>query len=113
VIEALQIAPESQAPGYNPQHLLDPELLRGHLKVRNWRSGDRFWPAHTKSPKKIKELLQERHVAQPERSLWPVIEDGDEIVWVRGFPAPAKLRAKSGRDAIVIRETPLAEGFAA
>jgi tRNA(Ile)-lysidine synthase len=113
VIEALQIASESQAPGYNPQHLLDADLLHGHLRVRNWRPGDRFWPAHTKSPKKIKELLQERHVAQPERRLWPVIANGDEIVWMRGFPAPAKLRAKSGRDAILIRETPLAERFTA
>ena len=29
--------------------------------------------AHTKSPKKMKELLQEHHVAQPERRLWPVV----------------------------------------
>jgi len=109
LIEALRITPESQAPGYNPQHLLDPELLHGELKVRNWRPGDRFWPAHTKSLKKIKELLQERRIAQPERRLWPVIANGHEIVWVRGFLAPAKLRAKSGQDAILIRETPLTE----
>jgi tRNA(Ile)-lysidine synthase len=72
--------------------------------VRNWRPGDRFWPAHTKSPKKIKELLQERHVAQPERRLWPVVVSGEEIVWMRGFPSPAKLQAKPGREAILILE---------
>ena len=64
--------------------------------MRNWRPGDRFWPAHTKSPKKVKELLQERHVAQPERRLWPVIVSGDEIVWMRGFPVPAGWHAKAG-----------------
>ena len=80
--------------GYNPDHLLDAESLPGPLRVRNWRPGDRFWPAHTKSPKKIKELLQERHVAQPERKSWPVVVSGDEIVWLRGFPVPAKYRAK-------------------
>ena len=79
-------SPADGQAGYNPDHLLDADSLPGPLRVRNWRPGDRFWPAHTKSPKKIKELLQERHVAQPERRLWPVVVSGDEIVWVRGFP---------------------------
>jgi tRNA(Ile)-lysidine synthase len=98
--------PAGAGAGYNPEHLLDAESLPGSLRVRNWRAGDRFWPAHTKSPKKIKELLQERHVAQPERRLWPVLVSGDEIVWVRGFPPPTKLRAKPGREAILIVEKP-------
>lgn len=109
VIEALRIPPESQVPGYNPQHLLDPERLHGPFIVRNWRPGDRFWPAHTKSPKKIKELLQQCHIPQPQRRLWPVIANGDQIVWVRGFPVPAKLQPKTGRDAILIRELLSAE----
>jgi tRNA(Ile)-lysidine synthase len=93
--------------GYNPDHLLDAESLPGRLRVRNWRAGDRFWPAHTKSPKKVKELLQERHIVQHERRLWPVVVSGDEIVWLRGFPAPAKFRARAGYDAIAIVEKPL------
>lgn len=109
VIEALKITPEQQAGGYNPQYLLDPELLDESLRVRNWRPGDRFWPAHTKSPKKIKELLQQHHVGSPERKLWPVLANGDEIVWVRGFLAPARLQAKPGRGAIVIQETQLTD----
>jgi tRNA(Ile)-lysidine synthetase-like protein len=94
---------------YNPDHLLDAASLPGPLRVRNWRPGDRFWPAHTKSPKKIKELLQERHVAQQERRFWPVVVSGDQIVWMRGFPVPAKLRATPGRAAILIEEKLLAE----
>ena len=106
-IEALRIPAEAVAE-YNPDQLLDPTSLRGPLTVRNWRPGDRFWPAHTKSPKKIKELLHERRVAQPERRLWPVVVSGDEIVWVRGFTPPARLRAMPGREAIAIIERPLA-----
>jgi tRNA(Ile)-lysidine synthetase-like protein len=98
---------------YNSEQVLDAESLPGPLRVRNWRAGDRYWPAHTKSPKKIKELLQARHVAQPERGLWPVVvsrdESGEEIVWMRGFPVPAKLRAKPKRAAIVILENTIAE----
>jgi tRNA(Ile)-lysidine synthase len=110
VIEALLVsaeaAPLARVAEYNPQELLRADLLPERLTVRNWRAGDRFWPAHTKSAKKIKELLQERHVAQPERRLWPVVESGDEIVWMRGFPVPAGWRAETGQKAIVIREMP-------
>lgn len=116
VLEARRIPAPSVA-GYNPDHLLDAESLPGPLSVRNWRPGDRFWPAHTKSSKKIKELLQERRVAQPERRLWPVIVSGvqgaqdggsgNEIVWMREFSTPAKFRARPGCDAILITEKPL------
>ena len=116
VIEALrftwEIAPEAPVAEYNPQQLLRAELLPGRLIVRNWRAGDRFWPAHTKSPKKVKELLQERHAArhigQQGHRLWPVATSGDEIVWMRGFPVPARLRAKAGEEAVLIREMPWA-----
>jgi len=45
----------------------------------------------------------------PDRRLWPVVVSGDEIVWVRGFPSPAKLQAKPGRDAVFIAEKQLDE----
>ncbi len=99
--------------GYNPDHLLDADSLCGPLRVRNWRAGDRFWPAHTKSAKKIKELLQERQISGAGRKLWPVVlirsDEGDEIIWVRGFPVPAKYAAKPGGSSMVICETPLAD----
>jgi tRNA(Ile)-lysidine synthase len=107
---AVRRIPADQQAGYNPDHLLDAVSLPGPLRVRNWRPGDRFWPAHTKCPKKIKELLQEMRAAQPERRLWPVVVSGDEIVWVRGFLAPAKFRAKPGRAALLIVDAPLADG---
>jgi len=58
------------------------------LVVRNWRPGDRFWPAHSKSPKKVKELLQRLGSARPlaiaERKLWPVVACGQTLIWMRG-----------------------------
>jgi tRNA(Ile)-lysidine synthase len=103
-VEARRVSPDA---GYNPEHLLDGDSLPPALKVRNWRAGDRFWPNHTKSPKKIKELLQERLVPHPERKLWPVAVHGEEIIWMRGFPAPARFAARPGHDAIAILERPL------
>ena len=96
--------------GYNPEHCLEPSLLRSGLKVRNWRAGDRFWPAHSKAPKKIKELLQERCLAGSEKKLWPVVVSGDEIVWMRGFAVPARFGLRVGDgEAVVIREVPVAD----
>ena len=38
-----------------------PERMPKEVVIRNWRAGDRFWPAHTAAEKKVKELLSDRH----------------------------------------------------
>jgi len=83
--------------------VLDASLLAERLVVRNWRPGDRFWPMHTKSPKKVKELLQDRNVTGLVKKQWPVIVSGDDIVWIRGFAVPEAFCAK-GSPAVIIRE---------
>lgn len=107
---ALEAILLSTLTGYNPEHCLDSSLLSQELRVRNWRSGDRFWPAHTKAPKKIKELLQERRVLGLEKKLWPVVICGSDIVWVRGFAVPAQFRTRvAAGEAVMIREIPAEE----
>jgi tRNA(Ile)-lysidine synthase len=101
--EALLVSPAACG-GYNPDDLLDPAQLEGELVVRNWRPGDRFWPAHRKAPKKIKELLEERHLRGVERKQWPVVVNGVDLVWVRGFAAPCRLRSHNASRAVWIRE---------
>ena len=109
VIEAVQVNPGSSTAEYNPDHLWDRAQLRDGLTVRNWRAGDRFWPVHTKSPKKVKELLQEKHVTGPARKTWPVVVSGDEVIWLRGFPRPANHHPDRSGKMILIRDTPLHE----
>ena len=101
----------AEAAEYNPDQLLDADSVTGPLIVRNWHAGDRFWPAHTKSPKKIKELLQEHHVAQQDRKHWPVVSKNDEIIWTRNFPVAAKYQAKAGGSAVIIVESSLTLQF--
>lgn len=108
IVEAVPVTGYGGVPGYNSDTLYDPTLLATHLRVRNWRPGDRFWPAHTKAPAKVKELLQRRHVSGPTRESWPVVVSGDEIVWVRGFCAPSRVRPRGNR-AVAIREVPMDE----
>ena len=94
---------------YNLQ-LLNRAALAPELTIRNWRAGDRFFPAHTRSPKKVKELLQSGHLGREmssrQRKSWPVIESAGEIVWMRGFPVPEAFAARSG-EAVGIEEISL------
>ncbi len=96
--------PAASQQGYNPDDFLNAALLDRKLCVRNWRGGDRFWPIHSKAPKKMKELLQEKHITGAERRLWPVVTSADEIVWVRGFPPSHSHSPKTGEAAVLIRE---------
>jgi len=107
----LTLAGERDFSRYN-SGLLNRALLAPELTIRNWRAGDRFFPAHTRSPKKVKELLQPGRLSQElrpaERKLWPVIESAGAIVWMRGFPVPEAFAARSG-EAVLIEEINFSE----
>jgi len=103
------LAMDSVGAAYNPAHLLDWKYARGGLVVRNWEAGERFWPSHTKEPKKIKELLQDRHITGDEKKRWPVVVSGDEVVWVRGLGVRRDLQTKDGMG-VLIEESGVSEG---
>jgi len=86
--------------------LLDLARMPKEVLIRNWRAGDRFWPAHTAATKKVKELLSDRHATGVEKKLWPVaVAKGCGLIWMRGFAVPAALRAPArASKAIWIRE---------
>jgi tRNA(Ile)-lysidine synthase len=86
--------------------LLDLARIPKEVLIRNWRAGDRFWPAHTAAAKKVKELLSDRHATGMEKKLWPVaVAEGCGLIWMRGFAVPAALQAPAGAPkAIWIRE---------
>ena len=86
--------------------LLDLGRMPNEVLIRNWRAGDRYWPAHTAAAKKVKELLSDRHATGEEKKLWPVaIAEGCGLVWMRGFAVPAAFRSPPGASqAIWIRE---------
>jgi tRNA(Ile)-lysidine synthetase-like protein len=93
---------------YNGATLLEAGLLGSELKVRNWRAGDKFFPVHTQSPKKVKELLQAgrlgHEISADQRKAWPVIESAGQIVWMRSFPVSQLFACSSGEAAVLIEE---------
>jgi len=100
-----QVVDVESVPEDEREGLLEPTRLGEQVVIRNWRAGDRYWPAHTKQERKVKELLNEKHITGPEKRLWPVMLSGKEIVWMRGFAAPGTFRARNGKG-IWMRETP-------
>ncbi len=104
MVKAFFVQGSMAASGYNPATAWDPRKLASELVIRNWRAGDRFWPAHTKSEKKLKELLQEHRVPHAKRSGWPVAESRGTIVWVRGFPPASRFLARPECEQVVAIE---------
>ena len=98
---------KQKASSYNGATLLEASLLGPELKVRNWRAGDKFFPVHTQSPRKVKELLQPgrlgREISPAQRKAWPVIESAGQIVWMRSFPVSQDFASNSG-EAVLIEE---------
>jgi tRNA(Ile)-lysidine synthase len=68
---------------------LDWKRLSGRLELRNWQPGDRYRRVGASGEEKIKNLFQSGRVPLWERGQWPVLSDGQEIVWVRQFGAAA------------------------
>lgn len=102
------LADWEQVPESERQQVLDPGMVSGPVRIRNWRAGDRFWPANTRQPKKVKELLSDRHAVGIEKKLWPVIETGGELVWLRGFAAPVAVQPARGAARVIwicVRQT--------
>ena len=102
-VEARLVDVES-VPARERDGLLDRECVGSKIVIRNWRAGDRYWPAHTATQKKVKELLSDRHATGSEKKLWPVgVNETGHLVWIRGFAAPQAMQSLKGQ-AIWIRE---------
>ena len=83
---------------------MDAQKVRGPMFLRNWRAGDRFWPSGSRKLRKLKELFRQRKIPGGQRKLWPVLECGEQIVWVRGFPPAAGVVACPDSRALLIIE---------
>ena len=83
---------------------IDPQKLPHRLFLRNWRDGDQFWPLGSRKLRKLKELFRQGKIPQRQRKLWPVLECGEQIVWVRGFPPAASVVASPESRAVLVIE---------
>jgi tRNA(Ile)-lysidine synthase len=52
--------------------------------LRNWRPGDRVQLRYSGGPRKVKEVLERMRVTGSSRAVWPVLEVGGRIAWMKG-----------------------------
>ncbi|MGD1063177.1 MAG: tRNA lysidine(34) synthetase TilS [Terracidiphilus sp.] len=64
--------------------LVGRENLPQTATLRNWKPGDRVRLRYSSGLRKVKEVLERKHVTGTERALWPVLEAGGRVVWMKG-----------------------------
>jgi len=65
--------------------LFDFDAVGSKLQLRNFRPGDRFVPLNFNGRKKIADYFSDRKVPHRLRDAIPILESGEDIVWVCGY----------------------------
>ena len=82
--------------------LLHWKKLRSPLVVRNWKPGDAMRPLGCQKQHKLARLLNEIGVSRWEKVSWPVLTDGEQVLWARGLPVAAEFAASNATRAEVL-----------
>jgi tRNA(Ile)-lysidine synthase len=85
-----------------PGVLLSRNLLAPELMVRNWTPGDRYRRAHRGAEEKLKRIFAEARFPAERRPTWPLVLNGNDIVWVQGLPVASAYEWKGDGDAVKI-----------
>jgi tRNA(Ile)-lysidine synthase len=65
--------------------------------VRRWRAGDRLAPSRGQRRRRVTRYLSDARIAGSVREGWPVVVQGDEIVWIPGVRRSDAATVRSGR----------------
>lgn len=65
--------------------------------VRRWRAGDRLAPSRGQGRRRVTRYLSDARIAGSVREGWPVVVQGDEIVWIPGVRRSDAATVRSGR----------------
>ncbi|HKP14819.1 MAG TPA: tRNA lysidine(34) synthetase TilS, partial [Gemmatimonadaceae bacterium] len=65
--------------------------------VRQWRAGDRLAPSRGQGRRRVTRYLSDARIAGSERAGWPVVVQGEEIVWIPGVRRSDAATVRSGR----------------
>jgi tRNA(Ile)-lysidine synthase len=78
--------------------VFDADGIRGRLRVRAPRAGDRIRPLGLGGTKKLQDVFVDARLDREHRSAHPIVETGGEIIWVpgivRGEAAPVTPRTR-------------------
>jgi tRNA(Ile)-lysidine synthase len=87
---------------------LDAQAAGSSLRVRTWRSGDRFRPLGMESEKKLHDYFIDARVPRELRHQIPLVENADHLVWIAGLRLDDRVRITAKTERIlIIRIEPL------
>lgn len=75
------------------------------IKIRKRREGDRIVPLGMRSNKKVKEILINEKIPKDMRDLIPIIEKGDEIIWIAGVKKSENYNSKEKGIKLIIKKS--------
>ena len=65
--------------------LFDARRIAGELIVRSVRPGDRVRPLGMNGTRKVQDVYVDRKLARERRATWPIVEAGNEVLWIPGM----------------------------
>jgi tRNA(Ile)-lysidine synthase len=87
-----------QSAGGNRRDSWSATLPAGEtFTIRAWQPGDRMAARHGERGRSVKHFLSNAGITGHERSGWPVVLIGDQIVWIPGIRRSDAATARSGR----------------
>jgi tRNA(Ile)-lysidine synthase len=85
-------------------NVLDADLLRSPLILRNWRPGDAYRPHGGRHERKLKSMFLAGRIPSDKRAAWPVLESGGRVIWAQGMPAAEDFRASENTRMVFVIE---------
>ncbi|SMB81231.1 tRNA(Ile)-lysidine synthase [Peptoniphilus asaccharolyticus DSM 20463] len=80
---------------------IDATKIKGQLKVRNKRNGDKFTPIGMKGSKKLKDFFIDERIPKYKRDSVALIVDDEEIIWVAPYRMNEKYKIEKETEKIV------------
>lgn len=84
--------------------VFDYGKVKGQLRVRNRRPGDRFTPFGMKGRKKLKDYFIDEKISKDLRDRIPLLIDDEEILWVVGYRTSELYRVNKETEEILVVE---------
>lgn len=87
---------------------IDEDKIKGKLRLRNRKKGDRFQPLGMEGTKKLKDFFIDRKIPVDQRDSIPLLVDEESIIWVVGYQLNQNYRLTDSSENIVkisIQET--------
>jgi tRNA(Ile)-lysidine synthase len=64
---------------------LDAHIIKGQIRIRTIKPGDRISPLGMDGSLKVSDLFINNKIPQPARKNWPLIVDDEKVIWVVGL----------------------------